>query len=312
MLIKNNSIYQNIEWQTLINKKSIAYGLAPLKIKLQINLNIGCNLSCIMCDGRRYSSEPFHYNSIFKIMDFLDSETISEVKIIGGEPLLDKNGLLNVVRKGAEKDIPVHIVTNGCFLDQQYLDELIHNGIGGITLSVDGVGDLHDQIRREPGLFNKIQEILFYMKKRHPRFKRKINCVVMKRNIDSIFELVHWADKMGIHMLGFCRVENYNRNYGQWLVSEHDYKALADKLSHMKFNTHIHMNQIYCNARKNMDKCDYLLYRLNINDQGKITPCYSDDNPFILDRPIKELYRDRKFRDYILNKANTCRGCGKY
>ena len=57
-------------------------------------------------------------------------------------------------------------------------------------------------------------------------------------------------------------------------------------------------------------KCGYLLHKINIKSDGKIVPCNKvDKNPFYLSRPIEELYHDIKFRDYILDKIDSCNHC---
>ncbi|MGD0335611.1 MAG: radical SAM protein [Candidatus Omnitrophota bacterium] len=297
-------------WHNLFapDLKRILLGLPPLGLIVRTVLNIGCNAHCVMCNGARYDpSNEFNYTSVMKILETLDSHTVSAISLFGGEPLLDKNGLFDIFKRCKKKGIKVLITTNGSLLDALFLDKIIHDGADEITFSLDALGKTHDSIRGMPGLSKHIEDMVCYIRNKHPSFRVKINTVIMKNNYKEIPRLIKWMDKMGVYSVTIHNLRNCNNNYKKLKVDYLKQILLFRKLT----NTATKIEFIgYPSMNNKEEKCNYLLHHLNVLDNRKIIPChYRDDNPFFLDRPIKYLYKMDEFKRYIFKKIMTCRKC---
>lgn len=296
---KQKKIYRN--WARL------KVNLPPEGIMVQIPLNIDCNANCIMCDKRRFDlSSGFSYDSVLEIIDWLDNKTVSSIKLLGGEPLLDREGLVRLVEKCTQKAIGVIIHTNASLFDEKYAEALINAGLTEINLSIDAYGKQHDAIRGIPGLFERIEKTVMYLRKRHPDFILKVEAVVMKENLSGIADLIVWADEKGVTVFTLKELEDYGRNYDRLKVSDPERRALDVRLARLKTTLRVQYSAKRCPQKQ----CHYLFEKININSQKKIIPCQKSLlNPFTLDRPLKELYQEKLFNEYVLHLAQTCLRC---
>ena len=124
-----------------------------------------CNLSC------RHCGSDCHVQSTVKDMpveDFcmaLDSVAREYdphkvmVNITGGEPLVRKD-LEACGRVIYERGFPWGMVTNGLALTPERYASLLASGLRSMTISLDGLGEVHDWMRGRPGTFKKASEAI--------------------------------------------------------------------------------------------------------------------------------------------------------
>lgn len=133
---------------------------------VDIELASVCNLKCPMC----YTISPeFKQKVNAKLMDFdLYKRLIDEISghvpairlSLRGESFLHKR-IIECIRYAKEKGIgEVSSLTNGAKLTGQFLKDVIDAGIDWITVSIDGIGETYEKIRKPI----KFQEILDHIK----------------------------------------------------------------------------------------------------------------------------------------------------
>lgn len=134
----------------------------PNDLVLAITYN--CNSRCRMCNIWKMEAQP--------VLDLAEYEKlpakIKEVNISGGEPFLSPN-LVPLIKLLVEKNPKIRIIisTNGFATDliAAKIKEIIKIKPDiGLGLSVDGLGEIHDQIRGIPGGFNKVMATLKMLK----------------------------------------------------------------------------------------------------------------------------------------------------
>jgi len=115
-----------------------------------------CNSRCRMCNI--WKREPLPDLALAEYQKLPDN--IKEVNISGGEPFLSSN-LLEIIKILIAKNPQVRIIisSNG-FATELVLKKIqeirkIKPDIG-LGISIDGIGEIHDQIRGIPGGFNKV------------------------------------------------------------------------------------------------------------------------------------------------------------
>lgn len=129
------------------------------------------------------------------------------VSWLGGEPLLWKPllGLSHTFKY--EFGLRVSVTTNGTALDSEPVRRRIVEDFDQITVSVDGVGAVHDQCRGAPGLFAQLQDNvrrLWELKSilgRGPRIR--VNTVLMRGTIHSFETLCRTMAEWGVEELTF-------------------------------------------------------------------------------------------------------------
>jgi MoaA/NifB/PqqE/SkfB family radical SAM enzyme len=134
----------------------------PNDLVLAITYN--CNSRCRMCNIWKMEQ--------MLVLDLAEYEklpaTLHEVNITGGEPFLSSN-LIAIIKILVAKNPQVRIIisTNG------FATELIKSKIKeiltikpdiGVGISLDGMGQVHDQIRGIPGGFQKVMNTIAVLK----------------------------------------------------------------------------------------------------------------------------------------------------
>ncbi|MCP3660222.1 MAG: radical SAM protein [Bacteroidetes bacterium] len=154
---------------------------------LNLKLTNVCNLNCKMC-GQRIRGEGLekkHFMDIKHMKSFFSNIPKDLYAYLwGGEPLLHPN-LVEIIEFFLEKETKIAINTNGLLLDE-YIDFLSNRPIETLIVSLDGLGDLHDEIRGFPGLFNKVEKSLKkyieLIRHKKPKTEVVINFVVQPEN----------------------------------------------------------------------------------------------------------------------------------
>ncbi|OGH64426.1 MAG: hypothetical protein A2821_02815 [Candidatus Magasanikbacteria bacterium RIFCSPHIGHO2_01_FULL_41_23] len=132
----------------------------PLPIDCVIGINYICNSRCVMCDIWKIKSFP----------ELLPEEylklpaSLLDVNISGGETFLRKD-IPEVIRavRTACPQARVVISTNGfmpAFIEQQMKKILEIDPTIGVAISIDGVGAMHETVRRIPDAYKKSTETL--------------------------------------------------------------------------------------------------------------------------------------------------------
>lgn len=104
-------------------------------MKLYYNISLKCNERCSKCHHWKSNSSNDYIDTI-KIAQLIAKLKITSMSISGGEPLLFKKELLNLIK--VIPDAEIHIVTNGVLLDREFLNKIKPYKIY-IILSIDTI-----------------------------------------------------------------------------------------------------------------------------------------------------------------------------
>ena len=172
-----------------------------------------CNSRCVMCYSWRkqdHSSE-LSLGQIDKIFsDNNLSKHIEIVNITGGEPTLRKD-LVDVIKIILERcknlkriDMPTNGIDTDVVLDkiEQILTLLLLTDVKFcVTLSLDGIGKVHEKIRRIPEVFNKTEKTMFEIREMTALWKNLyfgINTTISRLNYDRLNEIKEFGAKNGV------------------------------------------------------------------------------------------------------------------
>ena len=112
-----------------------------------------CNVRCRHCgsDCKSSPSTPdMPLEDFLKVLDSITTHTDPHnvfVIISGGEPTV-REDLETCAKEIARRGYPWGMVCNGLYLTRQRLHNLIRNGMSSISISLDGLEDVHNWMRR--------------------------------------------------------------------------------------------------------------------------------------------------------------------
>lgn len=168
-----------------------------LPIDCVLALTYNCNSRCTMCDIWKIKDSPE-----LEPQDFLKlPSSLRDVNLSGGEPFLHKN-LLEIVKniKTAAPHARLVISSNG------FATELIVKKMKeilavvpniGVAISIDGIGEMHNEIRGIPGGFEKAIKTIYELKKLGMQNLR-LAFTVMEKNVNHFSKVYDLSQELGI------------------------------------------------------------------------------------------------------------------
>ena len=169
-----------------------------------IGLTYACNARCTMCDihklykeNPRLREEELDLSVVLKrLSESRMLKKISHIDLTGGEPFLKEGlddfiiGLFNLPQIRV-----VSLNTNGFLTEkiaattQQILKAIPRGKFFSISVSIDGIGPVHDLIRSTPHAFEYVDSTIAQLKRlreKFPDFTIRSNAVIQKENIDFL------------------------------------------------------------------------------------------------------------------------------
>jgi MoaA/NifB/PqqE/SkfB family radical SAM enzyme len=167
-----------------------------------------CNLGCSFCgyDRRlswpRRAADPQRLARLGRLLaDFQDHTGRSVlVSWLGGEPL-QWPPLAALAVSFRERSLALSVTTNGTALGAPAVREHLLDHYAEVTVSVDGLGPFHDDVRAWPGGFAFLRRAVTALAEEKGRRGRgprvRVNTVLMRDNVDSFealcVELAGWG-----------------------------------------------------------------------------------------------------------------------
>jgi MoaA/NifB/PqqE/SkfB family radical SAM enzyme len=98
-----------------------------------------CNIDCHYCFQYNNDLPGMNLETAKSSVDWLKSIGCRVLSLMGGEPLVRKDFVLEIIRYGAENGFFMYLPTNGYLMDRDFIDEVGRAGVAAINLAVDCV-----------------------------------------------------------------------------------------------------------------------------------------------------------------------------
>ena len=203
--------------------------LSELKPRVWITLS-GCNFKCRGCFSlaREPIGEPMSVEQLINLVkksssDYYGDTPLEEAVITGGEPTLDRDYLVDLVSQLKEFIEWIVVDTNGYFLDDGYLKELIEAGLTEVMFDLKAWDEkLHEWYT---GYSNT--RILEHIRNAYGKVKLVVNTVyipgiVDEPEIEQIARFLAGIDRRG--EIDY-RINRFNTNLSYEKISRNPYPA---------------------------------------------------------------------------------------
>jgi radical SAM protein with 4Fe4S-binding SPASM domain len=121
------------------------------------NITRRCNLRCVHCysdsDSRYYPGE-LNWDEMRDVVDDLAAFRVPALLLSGGEPLIHPR-FFQLARYAREREMRLTLSTNGTLINRDIAHCLKDIGFAYVGISLDGIGEVHDQFRGKAGAFDK-------------------------------------------------------------------------------------------------------------------------------------------------------------
>ncbi|HUW44477.1 MAG TPA: radical SAM protein [Dehalococcoidia bacterium] len=205
----NISLLQGIKIAT----KELHNYITDRPIVVSYEVTFSCNCNCRHCDlGGLVKNEkhitPEEYGDLTRRLKPLVAQ------ISGGEPLLRKD--IAAIVKAIKQAGPEYVilVTNGALLNESNYLQLREAGVHQFSVSLDFPDERHDEFRRRPGLYKRLEQSL-------PRLAKLgfrdivLNTAITKANVREILPLTKKATEWGVDISysAYTALRTGNKDY---------------------------------------------------------------------------------------------------
>ncbi len=252
-----------------------------LPINYTISLLYTCNSRCKTCNIWKKKTENlkfWEYEKIFKSI----GKSPYWVTFSGGEPFLrtDIDKIAHLAYKITKPKI-INIPSNGILTDVivkkvDRIASLCPDTEIIINLSIDGIGEEHNQIRQVPNNYEKVIKTFGRLKKlKHKNLSIGIHSVISKFNVDHFSKIA--THLMNLHPDSYITEIAENRVELDTIKSDItpkpvEYKAAVDflihRIKHSKFKGTNKITQAF--------RIEYYeLVKKILRDKTQVIPCYA-------------------------------------
>ena len=270
----------------------------------------------------------------------------SNITFTGGEVFLKKG--IDEILKQATANHNVTIASNGALLGT-YAELIVKSGIQSLSISIDGPAEIHEKIRNQKDLYNRIKSSLIKLNK----FKEKnstslpyvnFNTVILKDNFKFLPEIIADVKELGGNSCSFQILDPSLNRSGLSLSDSIDLdpisipddekidpvvlkeylKSLIKKATNeqikISFIPSLNIDEIalYYQGRFNVNnwKCSLPWTTTRISPYGDVYPCLNFYIGNVKTDNLNNLwnhYRYIQFRNQIKKAGifNSCVGCCK-
>jgi len=188
---------------------------------LNIYVTDRCNLKCKMCnigvhvagksdklsigrtwDHAGYAPDRLTEDDVRKLIrDIAAWDPNIPIYLSGGEPFIKKNLVFAILDEAQKWAIDIGMNSNAMLLDDRVADEVLRLGLVGITLSLDGIEGVHDDIRGVAGSYRRVKQAVAHLKEARARYGRPFNIFVLHainpgnytRMLEALEDLSTWG-----------------------------------------------------------------------------------------------------------------------
>ena len=281
--------------------------IAKRPIVVSYEVTLSCNCNCRHCDLGGFIKDekqikPEEYRDLTQRLKPLAAQ------ISGGEPLLRKD-IAAIVKAIKQSGVQYLIlVTNGVLLNESNYLQLRKAGVDQFSVSLDFPDERHDEFRRRPGLYARLEQSL-------PRLAKLgfrdiiLNTAITKANVREILPLAKKAAEWGVDISYSAYTPLRTGNEDYCLNNEEDLEILRQAINELiilkKQDTHLTNPELTLRdtlkffEQGYMPNCKAGIRFLVVMPDGSLVPCSLH----------RTKYATRKEMVEKFSRTNRCGSC---
>lgn len=294
----------------------------------QWDVNNDCNLNCKHCRvlDKNKKDPQLTLKEAKELLAQLYYCGITKLNLSGGEPFIRKD--IFEILDYAQRFEDIVITTNCTLLDEAKCKKLTQYPNTRLSISLDGIEQIHDEFRGKKGTFKKVVDTLPILNENN--IKYSIRYTLSRDTIKDAKEVLKLAAENGAQDFNTRRVILTGNASEELLISNEEYKNIIKELIQeskklkIKFRTGDptlipifpeifgidlkDAEQYYAGCEAG-DEIIYVDYKGNVGACSYI-PMFADN---IKDKPLDEILKNNKLfvilRQYKENLKGKCQEC---
>lgn len=206
-----------------------------MKNVLHLGLSYACNMKCRHCFVNR-KKDMLGLQDYYRILDKVYDLGVFLIYYTYGEPLLS-NIFIEVTKYAREKGFVQILMTNGYFVDENWIKIIKDNGINEVCVSLDHIeSEIHDNNRGIKGAYKHVIDAIDMLHKHNVSVG--ISTTINNQNVGCMKEILNLAVRKGMNYVSFLR----QRNGDICQLSQENKKVYLDNFKHCVTNEEINVH----------------------------------------------------------------------
>ena len=300
---------------------------SPKLLWVFFELTNACNLLCAHCGSRcSAGGNRLSATDISNVLKTLPDQN-PMVCLTGGEPLLHPD-FFHIARTVADLGFSWGMTSNGTLIDQQAARRLRETKMGTVSISLDGLEETHDRLRRQKGAWKKA--VAGIRNLQDAGFSPQVTTVIHADNIDELEKIYRLLCDLGITSWRPINVEPIGRacEADSMLLSAAQMTRLLNFIQEKRYDSSCPMEVTYgCShylgierermVRDNYFICGAGIFVASVRSNGDICACLDIENlPDLVQGNIRrdnfwDVWNQgfKAFRTDRTEKSSICRAC---
>lgn len=249
-----------------------------------------CNVDCHYCWQFNNTKKGITLEKAKESIDFLKSNGCRVLALMGGEPLIRRKLILDVIRYGVENGFFVYLPTNGRLLTEELIDDLGQTGVATINLAIDCMKEKEGL----PKALNRIRPQFEYLVKQQEEhgYIVFLNINITSKNLKDVIQITdlaksyHIATDYHINEPPYLEQPHYrHKNTDTYIREEHwdevdivlDELIARNKAGYTMVNSIAHLESMKKFIRGGVVEweCRAGHNSIFIRDDGGLAPCFA-------------------------------------
>lgn len=206
--MKLTRLYQRLfrGWTEL--PRALGSTRSPFPLEVSISITHRCNLNCAFCLARDLLNRDEEGElSAPEWLDFIrGTPRLSLCVFAGGEPFL-RPDFLEILERSMRLRRSL-VITNGSVIPDEFPRVAVEGGLLLASFSLDGIGEVHDRLRHQPGCFDRVVAgIERLQREKAKRGARRplisLSTVLLPGNLGQVADLASLAERLGVDFVTF-------------------------------------------------------------------------------------------------------------
>lgn len=167
------------------------------------NITRTCNLRCVHCYSdsmaQQYPGE-LNWEQMKSVVDDLAAYKIPSLLFSGGEPLIHPR-FFDLVEYATAAGLKLTISTNGTLITPEKAAQLKQSEVAYVGISLDGIGDIHDEFRGKKGAFKAAVRGFKYCEEVGQ--KTGLRMTLTRHNVANLDHILDFIEEQGIQRTCF-------------------------------------------------------------------------------------------------------------
>lgn len=167
------------------------------------NITRTCNLRCVHCYSdsmaMKYPGE-LDWGQMQDVVEDLSAYQIPSLLLSGGEPMIHPH-FFDLVDLATIAGLKLTISTNGTLIDAEKAARLKAANVAYVGISLDGIGEIHDQFRRKEGAFDAA--VRGFRHCHDAGQKTGLRLTLTRHNVENIEQILDFIEQEEIQRVCF-------------------------------------------------------------------------------------------------------------